>query len=34
LIDDGVFAAVMDPSGSKWFGTLKGISKLEGFSGP
>jgi len=32
LVDDGVFAAARDPSGFKWFGTLKGISKLEGLS--
>jgi len=32
LIDDGVFAAARDPMGYKWFGTLKGISKLEGLS--
>jgi ligand-binding sensor domain-containing protein len=32
LVDDGVFTAVVDALGFKWFGTLKGISKLEGFS--
>ena len=32
LADDGVFTAVVDALGFKWFGTLKGISKLEGFS--
>ncbi|MBI3609377.1 MAG: hypothetical protein HY204_01580 [Nitrospirae bacterium] len=32
LVDDGVFTVVTDPLGFKWFGTLKGISKLEGFS--
>jgi len=32
LVDDGVFAVVSDALGFKWFGTLKGISKLEGYS--
>ncbi|MBI3995650.1 MAG: hypothetical protein HY349_06715 [Nitrospirae bacterium] len=32
LVDDGVFTAVADNLGFKWFGTLKGISKLEGHS--
>ena len=31
LVDDGVFTAAVDRLGNKWFGTLKGISKLEGF---
>ena len=32
LVDDGVFAVGQDAGGRKWFGTMKGISKLEGFS--
>lgn len=29
LIDDSVFTIARDKKGSKWFGTLDGISKLE-----
>lgn len=31
LVNDGVFTAAVDGMGYKWFGTLAGISKLDGF---